>query len=152
MPKASLRSQATSWSRWTSSERRWREPVVLCDTHILIWHILDDSRLTKALRARMETEPEAFAVSAVSSWELALLIEKGRREATPLLSPRTFIDDTEFVQLPFTSEIAILSPTLPFPHEDLADRFLAAAAFHHGIPLATKDKGLHGISWLKTLS
>ena len=54
--------------------------------------------------------------------------------------------------IPLDTEIALLSRTLAFTHEDPADRFIAATACRLRIPLATSDARLIDLPWLKTLS
>ena len=53
--------------------------------------------------------------------------------------------------IPLDLEIALLSRSLPYRHEDPADRFIAATAHRLGVPLATSDARLLGLPWLLTL-
>ncbi|MGB3759934.1 MAG: hypothetical protein WBA07_26770 [Rivularia sp. (in: cyanobacteria)] len=45
----------------------------------------------------------------------------------------------------------ILSRQIQLPHQDPADRFIAATAVHYNLILATVDSNLTGVSWLQTL-
>lgn len=53
---------------------------------------------------------------------------------------------------PIDEEIAILSRTLKFIHDDPANRFIAATAFQCNAALATVDARLQGLSWLRTIA
>ena len=54
-------------------------------------------------------------------------------------------------EAPLTKEIAILSRQIQLPHQDPADRFIAATALHYQLTLATVDRHLTNASWLPTL-
>lgn len=51
-----------------------------------------------------------------------------------------------------TERETILSRQINLPHQDPADRFIAATAVHHKLMLATVDANLTSVSWLQTLS
>ena len=54
--------------------------TLLLDTHVLIWAAEDDRRLGEAARAAIEEarRVDRVGVSAITPWEIALLVEKGR--------------------------------------------------------------------------
>ena len=54
--------------------------MIVLDTHVLIWAISDDARLGKATRTLIEqtAQTSRVGVSAITPWEIALLVEKGR--------------------------------------------------------------------------
>ena len=54
--------------------------MIVLDTHVLIWMDADDAALGPQARARIEQAWRAgeVAVSAISFWECAMLVEKGR--------------------------------------------------------------------------
>lgn len=94
------------------------------------------------------------AISAVSVWELALLYEKGRLSSSlsTEAAVRYALGRYPLKVIPIDAEIALLSRTLPFRHEDPADRFIAATAHRLGVPLATSDARLLTLPWLETLA
>ena len=62
-------------------------PSFLLDTHVLLWWLVAPERLSRAqARALLELEPNRpAAISAISLWELAKMVERGRLEvALPL--------------------------------------------------------------------
>ncbi len=53
--------------------------MIVLDTHIWVWWIQGDPRLTAVqLRAIQEQEADVLGVSAISCWEVAKLVERGR--------------------------------------------------------------------------
>ena len=50
---------------------------ILLDTHIIVWWLDGDSRLSLAARARVARENDVF-VSAISLWEVAIKVSTGR--------------------------------------------------------------------------
>ncbi len=85
-----------------------------------------------------------LAISPISFWEIALLIEKGRLQSdTPANELRLQLLEIGVVELDLTGEIALLSTTLDL-HPDPADRFIAATAILHQATLLTADTRLLG--------
>jgi PIN domain nuclease of toxin-antitoxin system len=119
---------------------------LLLDTHILIWWLMDEPRLNRAqVQAidRANAAGERLGVSAISFWEIAKLIQRGR-----LKLPRSLdqlfdeIESHPDVQLlPLTSRISIESTRLGGGfHPDPADQIIAATARVHGMRLVTADE------------
>ncbi|MGL4503231.1 MAG: hypothetical protein ACRCU2_29485 [Planktothrix sp.] len=52
----------------------------------------------------------------------------------------------------FHCPVAILSRKIPLPHQNPADRFIAATAIYYELNLATVDAQLKGYLWLQILS
>ncbi len=93
-------------------------------------------------------------ISSISIWETLILAEKGRISLQP--NAVAWIDlalqTLEIIEAPLVHQIAILSRQIELPHQDPADRFIAATAVYHNLILATVDSNLTGVSWLQTLS
>ena len=119
----------------------------LLDTHVLIWAIADDRRLGAAARAAIEeaTQTDRAAVSAITPWEIALLVEKGRlrlgREVQSWIDAALALPG--LVLAPIEPAIAIDSVRLPGDfHADPADRFIVSTARHLDAPLVTADSAI----------
>lgn len=119
--------------------------MVLLDTHVWVWLLSGSQKINqKALKAvERSLSSEAVLLSAISTWEVAMLVSKGR-----LTLDR---DVGEWVQAavsvpgirvePITPEIAVASTRLPgVIHPDPADRLIAATARHLGAVLITDDQ------------
>ncbi|MDQ2986113.1 MAG: type II toxin-antitoxin system VapC family toxin [Armatimonadota bacterium] len=125
--------------------------MTVLDTHVLIWHLLDDSKLDSSLRKTIVHEPETILVPTIAIWETLLLAQKGRIEIVaenPGAAIRIWVRASRFQEVPLTGEIALLSRTLQFDHDDPADRFIAATAHSLGAKLATSDERLRGLNWV----
>ncbi len=126
--------------------------MTVLDTHVLIWHLLDDPNLNPNLRRAIIAEPSSILIPTIAIWETLLLAQKGRIEIAatdPGAALRTWIRESGFQEAPLTGDIAILSRTLPFEHDDPADRFIAATAHANGAALATSDERLRRLKWVE---
>ena len=117
---------------------------LLLDTHIWIWSLLEPGHLTKQVAAELENLSNELWLSPISTWELLILIERGR----VLLDrdPKTWILEVfqkiPFKEAPLNHQVAIASRFLAFSHQDPADRFLAATALVYDLTLVTADERL----------
>ena len=122
--------------------------MIVLDTHVLIWMDADDAALGPQARARIEQAWRAgeVAVSAISVWECAMLVEKGRI-VLPLAveSWRAGLLSAGLVEIPLDGRIALAAAGLADLHRDPADRFIAASAGAHNATLVTADEKL--LAW-----
>jgi PIN domain nuclease of toxin-antitoxin system len=129
--------------------------MILLDTHAWVWWVHGDERLTtNQLNAIQENEMDTIGVSAISFWEVAKLVERGRLELPVPL-------ETWFEQalsypgiriLELTPEIAIASTRLPGEfHRDPADQIIVATARVHDCPLITSDERILKYSHVKAV-
>lgn len=130
-----------------------RRSLILLDTHIWIWSLDQPERLPAEIAELLERCDDEFALSAISLWEALMLLERGR--VTTHLAPearlRSWLKASPVDVLDLNAEIAILSRSLPFQHDDPADRFIAATAFHFRCPLITMDARLRSLPWLNVI-
>ncbi|GAC1453577.1 MAG: type II toxin-antitoxin system VapC family toxin [Chamaesiphon sp.] len=127
---------------------------LLLDTHIWLWYLLGNERLSQKLQTTITVVTTELWLSPISIWETLLLAEKGRLSLQP--NPVAWVDlalnTLEIREAPLNRQIAILSRQIELPHQDPGDRFIAATAVYHQFTLATVDTNLTGVSWLQTLS
>ena len=119
--------------------------MILLDTHVAVWSVANSSSLGKRCRSIISQalQSDQLVVSAVSFWEIALLIAKGRlRLLDSPTDARRLILNKGAGELPLTGEIAILAGELEGLHGDPADRFIAATAIAHNATLVTADERL----------
>lgn len=109
--------------------------MIIIDTHIWVWWIHNDDRLTEKIREYIKAnEEEGLGVSLFSCWEVAKLVELNR---LTLHCPIDEWMDTAFTYpgiqvLELTPKIAIESTQLPGEfHRDPADQIIVATARIH---------------------
>src|SRR5712691_5168500 len=108
-----------------------------------VWFLRDDPSLGKKTRAVAiaALDEGQLAISAISFWELALLIAKGRlRTLKYPREQRRLIAQVRIRELPVTGDIAVLAVDIEGLPGDPADRFIAATAIAHDAILITADE------------
>ena len=111
---------------------------LLLDTHVLLWAVLNDRRLTKA-QAGAISEGELY-VSAASVWEVGI-----KRAIGKLNVPDELFDiaiDAGCRPLPIFWTRAEAAAALPLHHSDPFDRMLVAQARCEGLRLVSSDEKL----------
>ncbi|MDD5306546.1 MAG: type II toxin-antitoxin system VapC family toxin [Deltaproteobacteria bacterium] len=128
--------------------------MLLLDTCALVFDALAPKRLSAKARATIEREAAAgsLAVSDISLWEIAMLVERGRLDpGTDAASfCRLALRARNLTVLPITIEIAVRSVALSL-HGDPADRLIAATAIEHRATLVTTDERLLACADVSTL-
>ena len=85
---------------------------ILLDTHVLVWFVEGVDRLGSQSRQKIDQAICAnnVGISAISFWEIALLIAKGRLNlSSPLNIWRQAILALPIQEIPLTGEIGILA-------------------------------------------
>ena len=82
-----------------------------------------------------------------------LLVEKGRLAVRPNAVSwiRQALDGSSVIEIPVSIEIAMASRQIILPHQDPADRIIAASSRILGLTLVTSDRALLDCPDLKTL-
>jgi PIN domain nuclease of toxin-antitoxin system len=128
--------------------------VILLDTNALIWAAEGSSRLSRTAAAaiRRARQGQGLAVSAITLWELALLMARGRLQAYGTIdsSIRELTADVSI--LPITPEIAALATQFPEDYpRDPADRLVGATARAEGLILITRDENIRKSPLIRTV-
>ena len=110
---------------------------VLLDTHVLLWALSDDPKLSSKARRLIENAAEIY-VSAATFWEMAIKVGLGKLDAD-LDDIREYCLESGFVELPITSEHAIAVKDLEQHHKDPFDRLIVATAMSEPMRLLTAD-------------
>ena len=126
-----------------------KSSLLLLDTHVLIWVFENNSKLGPRARQAINraAREQRVAISAISPWELAMLVSKGRLKLNLEVSEwlREALGKPGIRLIPLEPEIAVASTRLPWEmHADPADRILVATARHLGAALVTADAALLG--------
>ena len=113
----------------------------LVDTHLLIWAVLNSSKLSDRARAVLGQANGEYCFSAASIWEIAL-----KRTKHPDQFPMSAREARElflaagFAELDVSSSHCAAVEGLPPIHGDPFDRVLIAQALSEGMKLVTHDR------------
>lgn len=123
--------------------------MIVLDTHVLVWWVNGDGLLSKAAAAAIESalsEQSPVMISAITAWEIAMLVEKDRLVLTMDMDEwLDTIDHIEGVEwMPATRQVAVDSVNLPGAfHQDPADRLIVALTRRENAGLITADGRIH---------
>jgi PIN domain nuclease of toxin-antitoxin system len=114
----------------------------LLDTHVFLWWIAGDDRLSDRARTIIADGQNVLYLSAASCWEIAIKTRLGRltlsgdaQEFIPEHMARNSIEG-----LPVQVAHALRVASLPDHHRDPFDRLLVAQSEMEALPLLTSDR------------
>ncbi len=117
--------------------------MIVLDTHIWVWWVHNEVQLTTECRDFIAAnESNGLGISAISCWEIAKLVERGR-----LILPqpveiwlRLALAYPGIQLIDLAPQIAVESTRLPGDfHRDPADQIIVATARVYDCPLVTLD-------------
>jgi PIN domain nuclease of toxin-antitoxin system len=109
---------------------------ILLDTHILLWHLTDNSRLSEKKSQIIENPQHQKFLSIASLWEIAIKTSIGKlhiQQSIETIVPR------EVIILDLKLPHLKLVQKLPFYHRDPFDRILIAQAQFEKLIIMTDD-------------
>jgi len=114
---------------------------LLLDTHIILWSAAEPERLSINIAKELENPKNDLWFSPISVWEILLLAEKGRVSVGSDITKavQDIFQKIPVREAPLNKEVAIQSRLVELPHQDPADRFLAATAIVYDLILVTTD-------------
>ena len=111
---------------------------ILLDTHVLLWWLDDDSRLSNAFREAIRNPRNEIWVSAVSLAEIAVKQAVDKLDAPYISSD--LIAEQGMSELSFQASHGRKMRELPLLHRDPFDRMLIAQAIEEDLVVATVDE------------
>ena len=117
---------------------------ILFDTHVFLWALNDDPRLSQRVRNLFVDSDNIVLLSAASIWEIVAKAQAGK---LPFPQPaarylRSQLQKTSVEVLPILLAHVLRVEGLPDHHKDPFDRILLAQALEEKIPIASADKVL----------
>ncbi len=116
----------------------------LLDTHIWLWSLLKPEQLKPKFIEVLENSQHELFISPISIWETFVLAEKQRIKLNLPIQEWIIeaLKRSQVKEIPLSNAIAIKSRLIILPHQDPADRFIAATAWEHNLTLITVDEHL----------
>jgi PIN domain nuclease of toxin-antitoxin system len=119
---------------------------VLLDTHILVWWLYEQQRLSDEAVDRLDRAEQIF-VSSASIWEIAIKVRLGKLKAD-VDEVIEQVESKSLHALPVTFAHARHVAGLRLHHNDPFDRLLIAQAITESLHLITADEQLQQYSQL----
>ncbi len=119
----------------------------LLDTHVLIWMMEGDERLSHTAKEVIIDRDKSLKVSIVSFWEMS--IKRSLRKLTLRHDSETFWNEAQKQGLDILNislDHLICLEKLPFQHRDPFDRLLIAQTQSEGYTLISNDQKFHRYS------
>ncbi|PCE31426.1 type II toxin-antitoxin system VapC family toxin [Burkholderia ubonensis] len=113
---------------------------LLFDTHIFLWMLADDPKLSVRARRLISTADEVF-ISSASIWEVAIKAGKGKLDVD-VEGLVDAIKTSKYQELPVRAAHGAAVRNLPHYHRDPFDRLLVAQAWCEPLLLVTADGDL----------
>jgi len=118
---------------------------LLLDTHVFLWFISGDKRLSGAMRDSIRNSNNEVYLSVVSLWEAVIKYQLGR---LPLPQPPDSYLPTQrqrhqIASLPLDEASVSQLAHLPQIHRDPFDRMLICQALEHGLTIVTVDDAIY---------
>ncbi len=114
---------------------------ILLDTHILIWALEDNPKLSDVAKREIINGKNVIFVSIASVWEISIKKTMGK-----LIAPDNLFQEIEqhrFTLLDINFDHAQLAGELPSIHKDPFDRMLVAQAKLEKLTLITVDSTIY---------
>jgi PIN domain nuclease of toxin-antitoxin system len=132
--------------------------LIVLDTHVLLWWANGDSQLSSKAKKTIQREQSSaeglILVSAISAWEIAMLVEKGRLTLTMSVDDwLAAVGEIEPLRLvPVDAHVAVEATRLPGEfHKDPADRIIVALARQLNASLVTADEKIRAYKPVRTV-
>lgn len=126
---------------------------LLLDTHIFLWLINDNSRLSSKYRQEIQNPNNEKFLSVVSLWECVIKYQIGKLNFPS--SPETYLPiqrSKHLVKSLIVDENSIAQLiNLPLIHRDPFDRLIISQALQYDLRIMTEDKAILAYSNIKIL-
>lgn len=112
----------------------------LIDTHILLWYMTGDKRISSDTQKIIENTSNHIYLSNASLWEIAIKVSIGKLKLRGSLTDlKTFLIAKGFLILAFDYDDLETMLTLPFHHQDPFDRLIIAQCKSKSFEIITND-------------
>ncbi|MDQ7063337.1 MAG: type II toxin-antitoxin system VapC family toxin [candidate division KSB1 bacterium] len=117
---------------------------LLLDTHIFLWYISGDKRISKSIKHQIQNAENDVFLSVISIWECIVKYQLGKLTLPD--SPEKYLSYQrkrhQIANLDLDESSIMHLPHLPSIHRDPFDRILVCQAIEHQLTLITMDQQL----------
>jgi PIN domain nuclease of toxin-antitoxin system len=115
---------------------------LLLDTHVWLWLIGDEERLSPEARTTLAAADSELFLSVAAVWEIAIKTAAGklRYSGQPAVQVPLHITRSGVIPLGISVDHALAAAALPMHHRDVFDRMMIAQAQAEELTLATTDQ------------
>ncbi len=119
---------------------------LLLDTHVLLWWLLNDPKISENARSAIADSKNDILVSSTSAWEITTKHRIGKLPEVGDIPDKLpfYVRKARFSVLPISLEHAVDAGKLPGPHKDPFDRMLIAQARIEKLHVVTIDPVFRG--------
>jgi PIN domain nuclease of toxin-antitoxin system len=121
---------------------------LLLDTHIFLWLISGDKRLSSTAQDSIRDPENEVYLSVVSVWEAIIKYQLGKLPLPE--SPEKYLPEQreqhQIASLAVDEGSLLHLPTLPDLHRDPFDRLLVSQALQHDLTIITVDEAIRAYS------
>ena len=110
----------------------------LIDTHIVLWWLADDPKLTPKIKETISNPDNSVFISVVSLWEINIKDSIGKLQIEK--DYLRYLKQEGFDFLSVTTEHVMKLQELPSYHQDPFDRLLICQSIVQGLTFITLDK------------
>ena len=116
-------------------------PRFLIDTHVLLWWLFDDPKLSGRAHEVIRAPTNTILVSSATGWEIATKHRLGKLPHAGEVARNlpAMLRKSRMDVLPITMDHALTAGALPGPHRDPFDRMLIAQGQIEELPILTSD-------------
>lgn len=112
----------------------------LIDTHILLWYVIGDKRVSDEMQTTIENKSNTIYLSNASLWEIAIKVSIGKLKLKGSLTDlKKYLLEKGFQLLEFDYDDLETLLTLPFHHQDPFDRLIGAQGKTKALEIITND-------------
>jgi PIN domain nuclease of toxin-antitoxin system len=114
----------------------------LLDTHVLLWWLFDDPKLSNPARDVIRAPENMIIVSSASGWEIATKSRLGKlpHAGNIIDNLPSLLQKARIKVLSISMAHVLAAGALPGPHRDPFDRMLIAQGQIEQLPIVTSDR------------
>ncbi|MBN2013168.1 type II toxin-antitoxin system VapC family toxin [candidate division KSB1 bacterium] len=118
--------------------------MIILDTHVLLWLVSEQTKLTEKVKRIIQTNVGNLYVSSITAFVIAVKYKKEKLSLP--FSPDKWFNKALILhgidEITINSKILMTAASLPSIHNDPADRIIIASAMINNAKIISKDRQL----------